>query len=193
MDLLTANYTFVNERLAKHYGIPNVYGSQFRKRHAHQRRPARVARAGKHLERDVGSHADLAGNPRQVDPRKSDGHSAAGASAECAGAEGSGAGRQDSLGPSIVGGASQERALLDVPRSDGPARIRAREFQRAWANIGRRTLRGRSIRRGNWRMGPRSTAWWGCGEALLKHPEYFVGHADREDADVRAGPAAGVL
>jgi hypothetical protein len=30
-DLLTANYTFVNERLAKHYGIPNVYGSQFRR------------------------------------------------------------------------------------------------------------------------------------------------------------------
>jgi hypothetical protein len=31
VDLLTANYTFVNERLAKHYGIPNVYGGQFRK------------------------------------------------------------------------------------------------------------------------------------------------------------------
>ncbi|HXD72632.1 MAG TPA: DUF1592 domain-containing protein [Vicinamibacterales bacterium] len=31
VDLLTANYTFVNERLAKHYGIPNVYGSQFRR------------------------------------------------------------------------------------------------------------------------------------------------------------------
>jgi cytochrome c551/c552 len=31
MDLLTANYTFVNQRLAKHYGIPNVYGSQFRR------------------------------------------------------------------------------------------------------------------------------------------------------------------
>ncbi len=30
-DLLNANYTFVNERLAKHYGIPNVYGSRFRK------------------------------------------------------------------------------------------------------------------------------------------------------------------
>jgi hypothetical protein len=30
-DLLTANYTFVNERLAKHYGIPNVYGGQFRR------------------------------------------------------------------------------------------------------------------------------------------------------------------
>src|ERR1019366_3069649 len=31
LDLLTANYTFVNERLAKHYGIPNVTGSHFRK------------------------------------------------------------------------------------------------------------------------------------------------------------------
>jgi mono/diheme cytochrome c family protein len=31
MDLLNANYTFVNERLARHYGIPNVYGSRFRR------------------------------------------------------------------------------------------------------------------------------------------------------------------
>jgi mono/diheme cytochrome c family protein len=31
VDLLTADYTFVNERLAKHYGIPDVYGSQFRR------------------------------------------------------------------------------------------------------------------------------------------------------------------
>jgi mono/diheme cytochrome c family protein len=31
LDLLTADYTFVNERLAKHYGIPNIYGAQFRR------------------------------------------------------------------------------------------------------------------------------------------------------------------
>src|SRR5207245_7035773 len=31
LELLSANYTFLNERLAKHYGIPNVYGSRFRK------------------------------------------------------------------------------------------------------------------------------------------------------------------
>jgi hypothetical protein len=30
-ELLDANYTFVNERLAKHYGIKNVYGSHFRR------------------------------------------------------------------------------------------------------------------------------------------------------------------
>jgi len=31
LDLLRANFTYVNERLARHYGIPNVYGSRFRR------------------------------------------------------------------------------------------------------------------------------------------------------------------
>jgi len=31
IDLLTADYTFVNERLARHYGMPNIYGSHFRR------------------------------------------------------------------------------------------------------------------------------------------------------------------
>jgi len=30
-DLLNANYTFLNERLARHYGIPGIYGSRFRR------------------------------------------------------------------------------------------------------------------------------------------------------------------
>jgi hypothetical protein len=31
IDLLNADYTFVNEKLARHYGIPGVYGSRFRR------------------------------------------------------------------------------------------------------------------------------------------------------------------
>jgi len=31
LDLMTADYTFVNERLARHYGMPNIYGSHFRR------------------------------------------------------------------------------------------------------------------------------------------------------------------
>jgi hypothetical protein len=31
LELLTADYTFVNERLARHYGIPGVYGARFRR------------------------------------------------------------------------------------------------------------------------------------------------------------------
>ena len=39
-DLLRADYTFVNERLARHYGIPNVYGGHFRRvTHGDDRRP----------------------------------------------------------------------------------------------------------------------------------------------------------
>jgi hypothetical protein len=31
LDLLAADYTFLNERLAKHYGVPNIFGSRFRR------------------------------------------------------------------------------------------------------------------------------------------------------------------
>ena len=31
LDLLSADYTFINQRLAEHYGIPRVFGSQFRR------------------------------------------------------------------------------------------------------------------------------------------------------------------
>jgi hypothetical protein len=31
LELMTADYTFLNERLAKHYGVPNIYGSHFRR------------------------------------------------------------------------------------------------------------------------------------------------------------------
>jgi mono/diheme cytochrome c family protein len=31
LDMIRTNYTFLNERLAKHYGIPNIYGSRFRR------------------------------------------------------------------------------------------------------------------------------------------------------------------
>ncbi len=40
LELLTADYTFVNERLAAHYGIPDVSGAAFR-RVLIARRPAR--------------------------------------------------------------------------------------------------------------------------------------------------------
>jgi mono/diheme cytochrome c family protein len=44
LELLTADYTFVNQRLAEHYGIPNVYGSHFRRIPVED--PARVGLLG---------------------------------------------------------------------------------------------------------------------------------------------------
>jgi hypothetical protein len=31
LEILNADYTFMNERLARHYGVPNIYGSSFRR------------------------------------------------------------------------------------------------------------------------------------------------------------------
>jgi hypothetical protein len=46
IDLLTADYTFVDERLAKHYGIDGVYGSRFRKvRHSNDARRGLLGQA----------------------------------------------------------------------------------------------------------------------------------------------------
>ena len=69
VDLLTADYTFVNERLAKHYGIPNIYGSQFRRITLGPDMDVRKGLLGKarlpddHLE----ARTNLAGHARQVD------------------------------------------------------------------------------------------------------------------------------
>jgi len=56
LELLTADYTFVNERLAKHYGIPNVYGSRFRRVPVTD--DARRGLLGKGAVLMVTSHAD---------------------------------------------------------------------------------------------------------------------------------------
>ena len=56
LDLMTADYTFVNERLAIHYGIPNVHGEQFRR--VQLTDDARRGLLGKGSTLLVTSHAD---------------------------------------------------------------------------------------------------------------------------------------
>jgi hypothetical protein len=56
LDLMTADHTFVNERLARHYGIPHVYGPQFRRVTVTDE--ARKGLLGKGAVLLVTSHAD---------------------------------------------------------------------------------------------------------------------------------------
>ena len=71
LDLLRADYTFLNERLAKHYGIPDVYGSRFRRVTLDDgSRARRPAAPGQHADGDLVRHADLAGAARQVGARE---------------------------------------------------------------------------------------------------------------------------
>ena len=88
LDLLTADYTFVNERLARHYGIPNVYGSQFRRVHVTDETRKGLLGQGSILAVTSHADADVAGRARQVDPREHARHAAAAAAARCAGPQG---------------------------------------------------------------------------------------------------------
>jgi hypothetical protein len=82
VDLLTADYTFVNERLAKHYGIPYVYGSHFRRVTLDERRASRSARQGRAADGHVARGSDGSHAARQMDPREHPRHAAASAAAE---------------------------------------------------------------------------------------------------------------
>ena len=75
LDLLDSDYTFLNEQLAKLYGIPDVKGDRDAAGDAAQGQPARRPadagdRAGRHVEPD----ADLAGEARPVHSRQHPGH-----------------------------------------------------------------------------------------------------------------------
>ena len=98
VDLLTADYTFVNERLAKHYGIPNIYGSQFRRVTLGPELAYRRGLLGQgsvlcaHLGAEL---PDVAGEARRVGAGEHPGHAAAGAAAERAAARGHQGRQQD--------------------------------------------------------------------------------------------------
>ena len=67
LDLLTAKYTFVNERLARHYGIPE----RVRQSLSTRRRRGRAGRAAwtrQHPDRDVVPDANFAGSARALAP-----------------------------------------------------------------------------------------------------------------------------
>ena len=54
LDLIDADYTFVDERLARHYGIPNIRGSRFRRVTLDDDGPARAARSRQSPDGHVG-------------------------------------------------------------------------------------------------------------------------------------------
>ena len=193
LDLLTADYTFVNERLAQHYGIPNIYGSQFRRVTLTDENRARPARPGQHPHGHVVSEPHVAGAARQVDSREHSRHAAAAAAAERARAQGERRGRQGDVGARAAGGAPQEPGVRDLPPRDGSARLLARELRR-----GRRVADegGRGVpvdASGQLADGTKVDGPVALRKALLKHPEQFVRDDDREAADLRARPRPRVL
>ena len=130
LDLMTADYTFVNERLARHYGIPNVYGSHFRRVTLTDERAPRPAGQGRDPRRHLVRAPHLAGRARQMDSRKHRRHAAAAAAARCAGARGEQPGQEAPIDARAARGAPQEPGLRAVPPADGSDRLCARAVRR---------------------------------------------------------------
>ena len=76
IDLIDANYTFVNERLARHYGIPNIYGSALSSRDAGRRESPRPPGAGKRADGHVLPQQDFTCVAGEMDSGQSPRHAA---------------------------------------------------------------------------------------------------------------------
>ena len=130
VDLLSADYTFANERLARHYGIPNVYGSRFRRVDL----PGE-ARRGLLGHGSVLTVTSLATRTSPVvrgkvgvgeHPR----HAAAPAAARRSRFARAGGRRDGRVTAGAARGAPRQPGVLQLPRANGPPRVRPRELRR---------------------------------------------------------------
>ena len=195
LDLLTADYTYVNERIARHYGIPNVTGTEFRRVDA-ARRPARPARPGQHAGADLGRRPHVAGDARQVDHGSAARVAAAAAAAERAGARGD---EGDAAGGKLL--SVRERmeehrknpACASCHRVIDPLGLALENFDvdRQVAHQGQRACR--STRSACMYDGTQLDGPAGLRNALLKHQDVVPADLHREPDDVRARPARRVL
>ena len=82
VDLIGADYTFLNERLAQHYGVPGVVGNNFRRVTLSDENRKGLLGQGSVLTVDVVCHPDRAYDSRKVAPRKHPGRPAPAPAAE---------------------------------------------------------------------------------------------------------------
>ena len=191
-ELLRANYTFLNEQLARHYGIDDIYGSHFRRVTLTDER--RLGLLGQRSVLTVTSYADrtsvvlrgkwvlenLLGAPPPPPPpnvpplKENDGKSKPTALRE----------RMEQH--------RNNAGLRELPLADGSARLRARALRRDRRSGARPTAAPRSTRRSRWTAttidSPKAFR-----EALLTDGDEFVRHRRREAADLRARPRRRLL
>ncbi len=128
--LLTANYTFVNERLARHYGVPDIVGPQFRRVTLDGPAPFRLARQRRGAAAHVVRRPHVAGAARAVGARQAHGHAADAAAAGRRHESHDAAGAKAEDGARAARAAPHELRLQSVPRRDRSLRPGARELHR---------------------------------------------------------------
>ena len=175
MDLLNADYTFVNERLARHYGMPNIYGSRFRRVQVpSEARRGLLGQASiltvtsypnrtSPVERGKWILTNLLGVPPQPPPPNIPPLPDNGA---------------DGKVLSLRERMERHRANAGVrrlPSGDGSDRVLDGELRRHRPLARRRKTAWPSTRRGRSSPAPSLTAWTRCVRRSTKRPEVFVG------------------
>ena len=174
VELLTANYTFLNERLAKHYGIPNVYGSHFRRVDFTDGMRGGLLGQASILTVTSYPNRTSVSDARQVAARQHARRAAAAAAARRAGAERSGR-RRDSRGRCANGWRCTartppaRRVIGGWIRSGSRSRISTRSASGARSATARRSTRRRRCRTEPIRRRRRA-----CATLLVSHKEDFV-------------------
>ncbi len=129
VDLLNADYTFVDQRLAAHYGMPGVHGAQFRRVAIQDdARRGLLGQSSFLLVTSVANRTSPVARGKWI-LENILGFARATASAERASAQ---RGRRHSathFATPAHGRASQESNLRGVPQNHGPDRIFARQFR----------------------------------------------------------------
>ena len=131
LDLMTADYTFVNERLARHYGIPGVFGGEFRRVHAARRGAPGPPGQGRRPAGDLARQHDVAGAARQVGAGEHARRAAAGPARRSRHrAQARAAGRSAEHDAGADGAAPRQPGVRHLPPHHRPDRLRARELRR---------------------------------------------------------------
>ena len=163
VELMTADYTFLNQRLATHYGIPDIYGDHFRKVTFTDGRRGGLLGQGSLLTITSYPNRTSVVDARAVGAGQPAGCAAAAAAARRACAAGRGRRRGAAIAPRADGDAPGESRVRVVPPADGSARVFAGEFRRARKVARPRATARRSMRRRRFPTARRSTVSPGCG------------------------------
>ncbi len=195
MDLMNANYTFVNERLAAHYGIPDIRGAQFRKVTLSGSQPLGTPRQRQRSAGDLLSESDVYRSARRLHPGDDYRNAAGGTAARRRSVQGNKGRRKAQDGPRDHAGPPRESDLQLLPRNPGSAGFCDGKLRCCWrmANKGSLGRRSRSIRPAPWQTERPSKGPDDLRKALTKRPDQFVQTTDTKADDVRARPQRGVL
>ncbi len=178
IELLTADHTFLNERLAMHYGIETVKGSHFRRVTLDGQGAPRPVGQGRHPDVDRVSQSHLARAAWRLDTGPPSRHAAVRSPARrpvTAGKQARPAGN-NTAGEARA--APRESDVLRLSRRDGSARAGAGEFQRGGA-VPRQRPRHADANRCRW-----SVAGW-YADQRSRRPAQDAGRTAR--SSVRSG------